>query len=104
LSGFNLKELPLSIGQLNTLRKLDLSLWYNLKELPSSIGQLNALQKLDLWGCSKLKELPSSIGQLNALRKLYLRRCSKSLIGQSVESWKYLHLLANWMHFKSLIC
>jgi len=39
----------------------------DLKDLPSSICQLNTLQVLDLNGCSELKELPSSIGELNAL-------------------------------------
>jgi hypothetical protein len=33
-----------------------------LKELPSSIGQLNTIQKLDLLGCFNLKKLPSYIG------------------------------------------
>jgi hypothetical protein len=33
-----------------------------LQELPTSIGQLNALQNLDLTMCSKLQELPTSIG------------------------------------------
>jgi hypothetical protein len=45
-------------------------------------------------GCSKLEELPSSIGQLNALQELDLNECSNLK--------NYLHLLANWMHFKSL--
>jgi hypothetical protein len=66
-----------------------------------------------------LKELPSYIGQLNAPQKLicegvaiwrnYLHVLanwmhSKSLIWMGVPSWKnYLHLLVNWMHFKNLI-
>jgi Leucine-rich repeat (LRR) protein len=90
-----LKELPLSIGQLNAFQKLNLSWCSNLKELPSSIGQLNALQKFDLTLCFNLKELPSSISKLNALQKLDLTMCS---------NWKsYPHLLANWMRSKSLI-
>jgi Leucine-rich repeat (LRR) protein len=48
-----------------------------LKELPLSIGHLNALQKLDWLGCFELKELPSCIGQLNALQELHSSRCSE---------------------------
>jgi hypothetical protein len=64
----SLQEIPTSIGQLNALKKFDLSWWSNFKELPSTIGQLNALQDFNLAGCSTLMELPTSIGQLNALR------------------------------------
>jgi Leucine-rich repeat (LRR) protein len=90
-----LEKLPLPIGQLNALQKLDLSECANLKELPSSIGQLNALQELDLNGCDNLKKLPSSIGKLNALKKLDLKGWSQH---------NYLHVLTNGMQSKSLIC
>jgi hypothetical protein len=53
---------------LNALQKLNLSWCFELKELPLSIGQLNALKQLDLEGCSELKELPSPIRQFNVLK------------------------------------
>jgi hypothetical protein len=91
----SLRELPTSIGQLNALQNLNLKGCSNLQELPTSIGQLNGLQKLELTGCSSLQELPTSIGQLNALQ---------IFIGQGVRACKnYVHLLGNWVHFKSLI-
>jgi leucine-rich repeat protein SHOC2 len=65
-----ISSLPKSIGQLTNLQQLDLSN-NQLTSLPESIGQLIKLQKLDLSG-NQLTSLPESIGQLTNLQKLDL--------------------------------
>jgi len=87
-----LKYLPTSIGQLTTLRSLNFSGCSQLKYLPTSIGQLTTFRSLNLSGCSKLKELPASIGQLTTLRSLNLSWCSKlkelpASIAQLITLW-----------------
>jgi len=100
---------------LSALRNLNLSKCSSLQELATSIGQLNALQNLHLYNCSSLQKLPTSIGQLSALQNFDLLGCSnlqewptywlqsKILIWTIVQTYKkYLHLLANWVHSKTL--
>jgi internalin A len=70
LSGGNLSELPLEIGQLTNLSSLDLS-QNQLGALPESIGQLINLSSLNL-SHNQLVVLPESIGQLINLNSLDL--------------------------------
>merc|ERR1712086_277239 len=50
----SLKELPPSLGELQSLTSLDLSFCESLKELPPSLFELQSLTSLDLDGCRSL--------------------------------------------------
>nr|AGF69194.1 disease resistance protein At3g14460-like protein 1 [Vitis labrusca] len=69
LSGYQISEIPSSIGDLKHLRYLNLS-GTRVKWLPDSIGNLYNLETLILSYCSKLIRLPLSIENLNNLRHL----------------------------------
>ena len=66
-----------SIGFLNNLTSLDLSLCQKIEKLPRTIQRLVALQYLNLEGCENLRNLPSNICKLKSLEYLNLSRCSK---------------------------
>nr|QPF16705.1 putative disease resistance protein TAO1 [Brassica napus] len=70
-----LLDLPSFIGNAINLYLLDLSGCSNLVELPVFIGNLQKLSVLELQGCSKLEFLPTNIN-LESLRRLNLRDCS----------------------------
>ncbi|XP_056162454.1 disease resistance protein L6-like [Syzygium oleosum] len=63
-----LKELPNSIGALQNLEILNI-MESGIKELPDSIGALKNLEILDIRS-TKIKELPAGIGRLKKLQKL----------------------------------
>ena len=71
LSYNNLTQLPVEIGQLTQLTKLDLSN-NNITHLPVEIGQLTQLATLNLSN-NKLTHLPVEIGQLTQLTLLDLQ-------------------------------
>jgi Leucine-rich repeat (LRR) protein len=66
-----LTTLPISIGQLSSLRTLYLGS-NKLTTLPESIGQLQSLQVLDLFN-NQITTLPESFNQLSNLQYLDLR-------------------------------
>ncbi|XP_033142547.1 disease resistance protein TAO1 isoform X1 [Brassica rapa] len=70
-----LLDLPSFIGNAINLYYLDLSGCSNLVELPVFIGNLQKLYMLGLEGCSKLEFLPTNIN-LESLSWLNLRDCS----------------------------
>ena len=76
MSGYNMKELPNSIGELNHLQYLDLSKT-SIEWLPESIGELCNLQALILCGCRSLTLLPVSIRNLVDLRHLDISNTMK---------------------------
>jgi len=67
---YGLETLPESIGQLKSLKKLNLD-HNKLSTLPESIGNLTSLQNLNL-SYNQLSTLPESLGQLLSLKTLDL--------------------------------
>ncbi|KAL8268484.1 hypothetical protein R6Q59_002282 [Mikania micrantha] len=69
-------QLPYFIGQLECLKKLDLS-GSHLERLPGSICKLKHLKNLILYQCELLEMLPDDVGQLESLEELNLAYCSR---------------------------
>ncbi|KAG5564762.1 hypothetical protein RHGRI_000836 [Rhododendron griersonianum] len=74
LKDCHLSYLPVEIGNLISLRTLDLAK-NNLSTLPDGICNLTCLKRLRLNG-NKVSNLPSGIGRLTSLESLYLARNS----------------------------
>ncbi|KAG0608128.1 hypothetical protein M758_8G080700 [Ceratodon purpureus] len=75
---WKLVELPSSIGDLSSLKELDLRRCENLRSLPETIGlKLGNLQVLILTRCTSIEELPESMANLVQLLELHLSRCSQ---------------------------
>ncbi|KAG0557103.1 hypothetical protein KC19_11G102400 [Ceratodon purpureus] len=72
----SLRSLPESIGlKLGNLQVLILSKCYRMRELPESMSNLVQLLELHLDGCMELKRLPSGLGNLKLLKVLNLGMC-----------------------------
>ncbi|KAG0608147.1 hypothetical protein M758_8G082400 [Ceratodon purpureus] len=73
----HLVELPSSIGDLSSLKELDLRHCVRLRSLPETIGlKLGNLQVLILSKCWRIKELPESMANLVQLLELHLSDCT----------------------------
>ena len=74
-----LRELPVDIQKMVSLKHLDISSDYyssnDIEVLPSSITKLVNLQTLNLSWCKKLRELPVDIQKLVSLKHLDLKNC-----------------------------
>ncbi|KAK9217344.1 hypothetical protein WN943_005971 [Citrus x changshan-huyou] len=69
LHGYQISELPYSIGDLRYLRHLNLS-GTEIKTLPESVTKLYNLHTLLLVGCRRLKKLCAAMGNLTKLHHL----------------------------------
>jgi hypothetical protein len=71
----SLAALPDSIGEIKTLKFLNLSGCVSLSYLPNTIGKLKALKFLGLTKCTSLSGLPDTFNELEALELLHMSIC-----------------------------
>ena len=101
MSGYDLTNLPSSIGKLLNLERLDLQ-GNNLTKLPESIGNLRKLKDLDL-SENKLTSLPESISNLTKLRELNLGDNQLTSLPESIGNLTQLKELdLSYNNLKSL--
>jgi Leucine-rich repeat (LRR) protein len=91
---FKLIELPIEIWQLSNLTHLNLSS-NQLTEIPIEIGQLTNLTHLHLFN-NQLKEIPIEIGQLANLKELWLFNNQLTQIPIEIEQLLNLTTLYLW--------
>ncbi|XP_055961749.1 putative disease resistance protein RGA4 [Mercurialis annua] len=72
-----IENLPCSIGKLQHLRYLDISVNNLIETLPDSVCNLHYLQTLLLSRCERLVELPRAIRKLINLRHLVIIKCPR---------------------------
>ncbi len=93
ISSILIDEIPISIGDIKTLRILEIS-FTSIDSLPSSIGLLSNLEELTLSLNDSLQSLPSTIGSLNSLKAIYAHNNKNlSLIPPSIGTLPNLHIL-----------
>ncbi|XP_057873843.1 disease resistance protein ADR1-like [Cryptomeria japonica] len=100
-----LEQLPASIGKVEQLEYLDISLCEILTELPKEIGELERLKELDMRECSSLTRLPSTVCELHSLKldtcdetigKQWLRAKNTSIPELSVQIVE-AHFSLDWL-------
>ncbi|KAH0754011.1 hypothetical protein KY290_024281 [Solanum tuberosum] len=80
----NLQRIHKTVGNLKTLRHLNLKDCSNLVEFPSEVSGLKNLEKLILSGCAKLKQLPEDIGKMKSLQELLLDKTAIEKLPSSI--------------------
>lgn len=98
LGYLELEELPSSVGQLKSLKKLDL-FRVGLKKIPKSIKNLKNLEELSITGSPQLN-LPDFLWDLKSLKILDLSDNNLTTIPESIEKLENLHelrLYGNYM-------
>lgn len=94
LSYTKVASLPLDMGNIPNLEKLDLSNCNKLLNLGNNLGQLTKLKTLNLSYCSKVTAIPENIGQLQNLATLNISGCSALIsIPESFTNLSYLTTL-----------
>ncbi|KAL5843536.1 hypothetical protein ACOSQ4_009494 [Xanthoceras sorbifolium] len=93
LYGTTIKQLPVSIENLNGLLNIDLSYSENLERLPSSICNLISLQELNVSYCPKLDKLPENLGNLKSLKYLNAGKTGVCQLSSSLTSLEKLEEL-----------
>ncbi|KAM7487371.1 hypothetical protein LguiB_024855 [Lonicera macranthoides] len=73
-----------SIGDLTSLRHLDLRDCQSLVEFPSDVSGLKRLETLILSGCFELKELPEEMGNMLSLRELLVDETAIEKLPESI--------------------
>lgn len=74
---YNLESIPESLGNLKSLRRLDIRWCSRLKSIPESVGNLKNLVELNISGCYDLESLPKGLGGLESLERLELNQCDE---------------------------
>ncbi|KAL6326862.1 hypothetical protein AAG906_012137 [Vitis piasezkii] len=96
LSGYQISEIPSSVGDLKHLRYLNLSKT-EVKRLPDSLGNLHNLETLILSNCRKLIRLPLSIENLNNLRHLDVTNTNLEEMPPQICKLTGLQVLSNFI-------
>ena len=94
LNETDINGLPLSVGHLTSLIKLNLRDCKNLSSLPNACCSLTFLKVLTLSGCSKLDELPENLGYLKGLEELDVSGTAIKGLPKSAKFLKNLRVLS----------
>ncbi|XP_062016869.1 putative disease resistance protein At3g14460 [Rosa rugosa] len=95
LSGYNIRELPNSIGNLKQLKHLDMS-FTSIEKLPEPVCTLYNLQALLLSYCRGLVQLPTNLERLINLRHLDIRGTKIEQMPPQMGKLKDLQTLSNF--------
>jgi Leucine-rich repeat (LRR) protein len=95
LSYNSLKSIPKVIGKIKTLKELDLSN-NQLTSLPNEIGRLKDLETLTISN-NHLSNLPNSIGDLVSLKTLYLNDNNLTSLPDSIQNLNFL----TWLELRN---
>ncbi|CAM0948536.1 unnamed protein product [Alopecurus aequalis] len=88
----NLQKLPEWLGELTSLRQLNLENMSQLTQLQGNMRQLTQLQSLSLFECNTLTSLPQWLGELTLLKTLKIGFC-KGIISLPESILTNLHEL-----------